>query len=157
MLVDRSVVGQVLLHFLPLAPKHLHKAPFRNVQQGQADKWAGSWGYSRVQELCLTGESWPWGLCWVTEASECPEAGEVRLLQGDQPCKLHTKTLIWPKVKEEEKAPAWVYLIPMGPSSLWGWGATSANILLTAQCLFLRSPGRSDKPNEEQKYHSQKM
>lgn len=40
------------------------------------------------------------------------------------------------------------------PCSPRGWGATSANILLlTAQCLCLRSAGRFDTPNEEQKYN----
>lgn len=113
MLVDRSLVGQVLLHFLPLAPKHLHRAALESCSRDKLTSGQGAGGYQRVQELCLTGDSWPWALCWAAEASECPEAGEVRLLQGDQPCKLPAQTLKWPKVEEEEKAPAWVYLIPM--------------------------------------------
>lgn len=56
----------------------------------------------------------------------------MRLLQGDQPscsCKLPAKILIWPRVKDEERAPAWVYLLPKGPCSPWGWAAASANVV----------------------------
>lgn len=76
LLIDRSVVEQVLLHFLPFALKHSHKAALETCSEDKLTHGERAGWWWEAEELCTWQKySWSLGLCCVAAASECLEAG----------------------------------------------------------------------------------